>query len=91
MRCPSCSAVGTYNLHRPSLDVKTDTLRPYRWMCKYCGFYRAKGEGEGRLVYPSAKHRVWCFISEADGNGEEPITPLMVMEKHLSHCWPWKR
>ena len=39
LRCPRCSAVGTWKPHGGWLD-REDDRKVRRWMCKWCGYYQ---------------------------------------------------
>ena len=57
LRCPNCEAVGTYKLHAPPPT--------WRWLCKYCGYYRDK---DGiRWCVPSPTYGCWIFADQVDG------------------------
>ena len=87
MRCPACQAVGTYKLHPPCVGSRGQP-RPFRWLCKWCGFYKGP-EGKGRLCYPSRSERVWAFFDDAllDTSKE---TPQDVLRRELAWVWPWR-
>lgn len=88
--CPSCRAVGTMNVHRPSPDGKGG-MRPWRMLCKYCGLYVDNEHQElKRLCYPSRNAKVWVFRGEDHGD-IETLTPLELMERDMPYCWPWRR
>src|SRR6266403_1850822 len=57
LRCPNCKAVGTYKLHAPGPR--------WRWLCKYCGFYRDE-RGEKWCV-PSPTFGCWIFVDQESG------------------------
>ena len=39
LRCPRCSAVGTWKPHGTVFD-RQDRRKVVRWLCKWCGLYR---------------------------------------------------
>lgn len=57
LRCPNCEAVGTYKLHAPGPR--------WRWLCKYCGYYRDK-DGK-RWCVPSPTFGCWIFADQKEG------------------------
>ena len=70
LRCPKCKAVGTYKLHAPSLGEETEP--PWRWLCKYCGYYRDKN-GK-RWCVPSPTFGCWIFKDQKEGyKGKTPL------------------
>jgi hypothetical protein len=84
--CPSCGAIGTFNLHH------AENSRPWRSLCKYCGYYCGPDAGPGRICYPSNRKGCWCFLVDADKNGDtETRTPKQVVEQVLANTWPWKK
>jgi hypothetical protein len=84
VRCPNCTAVGTYKLHAPIANGNNGDYRPFRWLCKYCGYYRGP-EGTGRLCYPSKRFKSWHFVS--DSKDEDVSTPYDMVRKDV---WPWR-
>lgn len=94
LRCPECGAVGTYKLHAPGNG------RPWRWLCKWCGFYRGP-EGTGKLCCPSPTFRCWIFKSQPEGfkgkTPEEMIFRECVIQSVVAgenptpyKVWPWR-
>jgi hypothetical protein len=82
--CPSCGAVGTFNVHGPSGGA------PWRCLCKYCGYYVGDGK-QGRLCYPSKAKGCWAFLDRAEEFGDtETRTPKQLIEETLNKCWPWR-
>lgn len=96
LQCPICKAFGTYKLHAACKGLSGES-RPYRWMCKFCGYYRAKNEGEGLLVYPSANLGVWAFKNQMESNGDATrLTPIECLRQYMgkpdgTFVWPWRR
>lgn len=96
LRCPACSAVGTWKPHGGYLErfhnwrigsagkllpgVPYATTR--RWVCKYCGFtHDMNGTHVGA---PHALKRVW------DYRGPDSFpTPKEAVEKLCGPTWPW--
>ena len=67
LRCPNCGAVGTYKLHAPPPK--------WRWLCKYCGYYRDK-DGV-RACVPSPTFGCWIFADQEEGfKGKTPKTTV---------------
>jgi len=97
LRCPKCSAVGTWKPHGGWCDRFVEwrtnfaaTLKPgvphstdRRWICKYCGFCRCGG---GELYgAPNAAKGVW------DRKGADSLpTPKEAVEKLCGTTWPWR-
>jgi len=75
LRCPSCSAVGTYKIHAPGDG------RPWRWLCKWCGHYDGP-EGKGLLCCPSPS--AWCWVFRTEKQHTLDMTPQEVMVAHLN-------
>ena len=75
LRCPVCSAVGTYKPHAPGDG------RPWRWMCKWCGFYKGP-EGMGKLCCPSPTFGCWIFKDQQDGF--KGATPEIAVEERAN-------
>lgn len=70
LRCPSCDSVGTYKPHGGMFD-RGDKRGVPRWLCKWCGYYRAH-DGNGRICVIDTERKVWAFRIECP-NG---LTPL---------------
>lgn len=96
LRCPSCSAVGTYKLHAPGNG------RPWRWLCKWCGYYKGP-EGTGLLCCPSPTFGCWIFRMQKDGfkghTPQEAVKEVSMYENVNSRedwrastyePWPWR-
>jgi hypothetical protein len=76
--CPLCGAVGTWKPHQPSISMDGKSTRPWRWLCKWCGYYDGP-EGKGRLCYPSATKGCWAFFTDPDAtNDADWRTPMMM-------------
>lgn len=97
LRCPQCSAVGTYKPHGGWCDKFSDwrtnfkaTLRAgvryateRRWVCKYCGYTRdINGEHMG---FPDARKGVW-----GERNADSIPTPKEAVEQVCGKTWPWR-
>jgi hypothetical protein len=85
LRCPMCSAVGTYKPHGGWFD-SSDKRKVRRWMCKWCGFYR--GPEPLTRVVPSRVAGCWVLLAdEPNGN-----TPQEIVEGHYGagRVWPWR-
>lgn len=97
LRCPNCDAVGTYKLHAP-------TPR-WRWLCKYCGYYR-DSDGQ-RWCVPSPSFGCWIFEDQQEGfKGRTPLEIVRMgaaedskhahfagqrpEEHRLYGVWPWR-
>ena len=83
MRCPKCSAVGTWKPHGGWWDRWRFDDRPVRrWMCKWCGHYIGP---EGVLVaFPNLTKGCWDLTSD-----EAPFeTPQAVIRRELGNIWP---
>lgn len=65
LRCPRCGAVGTYKLHTPVTYPECVPGPPWRWLCKYCGYYR-DSDGE-RNCRPSPDLGCWIFADQKEG------------------------
>lgn len=87
MRCPKCKAVGTYKLHAPCKGDQGQK-RPWRWLCKWCGFYKAE-DGRGFLCYPSKSREVWAFFSD-NLIGDRKETPYVLFQRKMPWVWPWR-
>lgn len=97
LRCPKCTAVGTWKPHGGWVDKGWDawtgfkkTLRPgvryateRRWVCKYCGYVRWSG-GENQ-AYPNSKKGVWDEKCD-----DSTLTPKQAVETVLDKVWPWR-
>jgi hypothetical protein len=97
LRCPKCSAVGTYKPHGGWCDLFNEWRTNFelkllpgvvratsrRWMCKYCGYCRDEhGEHYGA---PNGKKLVWDLV----GPDSHP-TPKEAVEKLCGKTWPWR-
>lgn len=97
LRCPKCTAVGTWKPHGGWCDKIVDwknnfklTLRPgvryateRRWVCKYCGYVRYDG-GENQ-AYPNSNTGVWDVKC-----GYSTKTPKEQVEDLPMKVWPWR-
>lgn len=87
LRCPVCSAVGTFKLHAPTKDANGGNV-PWRWLCKFCGYYKSS-EKSGMLCYPSRSQKCWVFFT--DGHPDElKLTPREALSETLGTVWPWR-
>lgn len=91
LRCPECSAVGTWKPHGGLFDREDVLFLPIlmqtwwgtkrrRWMCKWCGWYRDE-RGVG-YVRPNLEKKCWDFT----GNGAADATP----KELVGTLWPWR-
>lgn len=85
LRCPCCAAVGTYKPHASCLDGRGNR-RPWRWLCKFCGYYRGP-EGTGFLCYPSKSQKGWVFFTDNHPD-EDKRTPRDILRDR--DVWPWR-
>lgn len=83
LRCPVCSAVGTYKPHGGRFD-RADERKVRRWLCKWCGHYRGP-EGLQRCVIDTERG-VWAFPWETTDSD----TPQTILRKWRPKCWPWR-
>lgn len=95
MRCPRCTAVGTWKMygtwwHRWRYgDV---ALR--RWGCKFCGHWLAKGNPHGQAfngriqAFPLSQEglKVWAY---PDPSVEREPTPAETLHAIMDRTWPW--
>lgn len=103
LRCPSCSAVGTFKLHAPTKNADGGEV-PWRWLCKWCGYYRDKNKS-GLLCYPSPSKKCWVFLDDgfdvfpafkdhANWDLNKRLTPNQVLgtyaANHGTTIWPWR-
>lgn len=87
LRCPQCTAVGTWKPHG-FWSAKRAGDRPVRrWMCKNCGRYEGP---EGVLpVFPCPVLGVWRLPYPADPKAPE-VSPLTPRERlNAAKVWPW--
>lgn len=83
LRCPSCTAVGTWKPHGDPLSRIRYGDRPVRrWMCKFCGRYEGP-EGITR-AWPRSETKVW--VVEAPDFTDRELTPLEL----IAPTWPWR-
>jgi hypothetical protein len=87
LRCPVCSAVGTYKLHAPTRGTRGAPV-PWRWLCKFCGYY-SSGARSGMLCYPSKAERCWVFYGENYPDTDRR-TPQIALREALGDVWPWR-
>ena len=83
LRCPSCSAVGTWKPHGGVFD-RADTKRKRRWLCKYCGFYI--GPEGVQVAFPDPFKNSWQL--RADTMVRD--TPIDAVHRALTGVWPWR-
>lgn len=82
LKCPSCGAIGTWKPHAPGPTLDGASQRPWRWLCKWCGYYDGP-EGKGRLCYPSTVKGCWAFFSDPDAKRDKDWrTPLMMCARN---------
>jgi hypothetical protein len=85
LRCPRCGAVGTWKPREPVRDERSGAMRPFRWLCKWCGYYDGP-EGQKQCCVDTVD-RVWKFSEEADTH----LTPRRaVRQSAISNAWPWR-
>lgn len=85
LRCPSCTAIGTWKPYGDWVSRFKDGDRPVlRWLCKCCGRYEGP-EGITR-GWPRAETKVW--VTEAPGFTDRDLTPLEQLRAW--GFWPWK-
>lgn len=99
LRCPQCSAVGTWKPHGGRFD-RDDLRKVPRWMCKWCGYYIGPEAGIHRAV-PDAAAKCWMLVADAT----EPLpTPAETIAGQNFHdrpaegagprprlpVWPWR-
>lgn len=77
LRCPECSAVGTWKPHGGLFDWE-DKRRVPRWLCKWCGHYLGP-EGVRRAGMDETEK---CWSLDHSGN-----TPAVWVN---NRCWPWR-
>jgi ribosomal protein S27AE len=83
LRCPRCTAVGTFKMHGDFRSQLQGDRPARRWMCKYCGYYVGP---EGRTqAYPSSRTGAWA----GPGGGVRDQTPSEVIGEHMGRVWPW--
>lgn len=99
LRCPNCKAVGTYKLHAPGPGYPQGV--PWRWLCKWCGWYRDEDKS-GLLCYPSSSKKCWVFYLDKHEENlivsefytMKPRPPAEVLEVYnelaYSNVWPWR-
>jgi hypothetical protein len=86
LRCPFCSAVGTWKPHGGRWD-QSDTRKVRRWLCKWCGYYYGP---EGQR-WCSVSKRQGCWVLVWDLPDDEPaLTPRTVVRRsYLGDTNPW--
>lgn len=62
LRCPHCTAVGTWKPHGGWLDF-ADERKERRWMCKWCGAYCGP-EKHMRQALPNLPERCWTHSEQ---------------------------
>jgi hypothetical protein len=83
LRCPHCTAVGTFKMHGDLRSQLRGDRPARRWMCKYCGYYLGP---EGRTqVFPSSVTKAWI----GPGGGEREPTPSEAVMDRMGRVWPW--
>ena len=76
LRCPECSAVGTFKPHGGWRD-KADRRKDRRWMCKWCGLYKGP-EKWAKKAFPSKVLK--CWVIDVDTANEIMLTPQESMK-----------
>jgi hypothetical protein len=79
LRCPKCSAIGTWKPHGGVFDRK-DTRKERRWLCKWCGYYVGP-EGVRRAEIGV---KAWRLCRK--GSARAPDTP----RERCKPAWPWR-
>jgi ribosomal protein S27AE len=83
LRCPRCTAVGTFKMHGDFVHQLQGDRPARRWMCKYCGYYLGP---EGRTqVFPSSRTGAWI----GPGGGEREPTPSEAVRDRMGRTWAW--
>lgn len=87
LRCPQCTAVGTWKPHG-CWSAKRGGDRPVRrWMCKNCGRYEGP---EGVLtVFPCPVLGVWRLPYPEDPKAPEDPPPTPKRRLNAAKVWPW--
>lgn len=86
LRCPSCSAVGTWKMHGSLWERLFINRVPMvrRWLCKWCGYFTSQ---QGRVVaYLDMDKRVWTVPQPGE---ERQPTPSEALSEVLPKAWPW--
>lgn len=83
LRCPGCSAVGTWKPHGSRFDRRVNQDRPVRrWLCKWCGLYWGP---EGVLrAYPNRAKGYW----DLPVDDETPI--YLTPQEMCAPAYPWR-
>jgi len=84
LRCPCCTAVGTFKPHGTRFDRK-DLRDVPRWLCKWCGYYLGPEGSTIALLDPEM--RVW-MLPDTDATGTTPEATFR--RTALGWAWPWK-
>lgn len=94
MRCPRCTAVGTWKMHGTWWERwRYGDIHLRRWGCKWCGHWIASGKGEfaefhGRTVaWPREKPAVWGYPDPTLGRNP---TPAEAVHERMGRTWPWR-
>lgn len=86
MRCPSCTAVGTWKMHGSLLErwIWKD-IHVRRCLCKWCGYYTGP---LGRVVaYLDTPGKVWAIPVPGVPRGQ---TPMEAANEAMGiKVWPW--
>lgn len=85
LRCPKCSAIGTWKPHGSYWFDREDKRGVSRWMCKWCGYYIGP-EGEQQALADPAVN-AWQLEKDA-GPGSD--TPQRIVARSESRAWPWR-
>lgn len=98
MRCPRCTAVGTWKMHGTWWERwRFGDIALRRWGCKWCGHWIAKGRPNGpngavyngRIVaFPLSQEglKVWAY---PDPSIQREPTPAEVLYAGMGRTWPW--
>lgn len=97
LRCPRCTAVGTWKMHGTWWERwRYGDIALRRWGCKFCGHWIAKGwvspKGQvhaGRIqAFPLSQEglRVWAY---PDSSIEREPTPAESLHATMGRTWPW--
>ena len=84
LRCPRCSAVGTWKPHGTRRERARGDRPARRWMCKWCGFYCGpEGVREAR---PDWVIGSWQLVGESANQGP---SPREAVAEALGKTNPW--
>lgn len=81
LRCPRCTAVGTWKPHGYWSAKRAGDRPVRRWLCKCCGLYNGP---EGTVTcWPDRESGAWALPV-----GEPQTTPWEVLA--VEQVWPWR-